>query len=270
VNTVVQEITERKRIEEARQELAHASRLAIVGELTASIAHEINQPLGAILSNADAAEMLLESSPSSLDEVREILSDIRKDDLRAHEVIRRLRRLLQRRELQIQPLDLNELVAEVVRLVRTESARRGVIVRPAFANELPLIRGDAVHLQQVLLNIFLNGMEAMSDTPGEKVLTVRTAAFGKDSVEIAISDTGSGVAADQLSHLFDPFFSTKKEGMGLGLSISRSLVESQGGRIWATNNTGGGATFWITLPTDVPQLEPDPPAAETEPAESCR
>lgn len=268
VTTVVQEITERRQIEEARQELAHASRLAIVGELTASIAHEINQPLGAILSNADAAEMLLESSPASLNEVREILDDIRKDDLRATEVIRRLRRLLRRREMELQPLDLNELIAEVLRLVRAESARRGVKVRLELADNLPYVQGDSVHLQQVLLNVFLNGMDAMAETPGEKTLAIHTAMGASGSVEIAVSDTGSGVAEEQLSHLFDPFFSTKEEGMGLGLAISRSLVESQGGRIWAKNNTSGGATFWITLPAHVGQLDVLPLAIQKKPVDS--
>src|SRR5262249_42119705 len=146
VNTVVQEVTERRRAEEARQELAHASRLALVGELTASIAHEINQPLGAILSNADAAAMRLESAPPALDQVREILGDIRKDDRRASEVIKRLRALLRKRAMERQPVDLNELLSDVVLLVRAEARRRGVTVESAPANGLPLVRGDKVHL----------------------------------------------------------------------------------------------------------------------------
>src|SRR5262249_28342949 len=156
--------TQRREIEETRRELAHAARLAIVGELTASIAHEINQPLGAILSNADAAEMLLESSPAPLDEVRQILDDIRRDDLRASEVTRRLRALLRKREGEFQPVDLNETIREVLVLVRAESARRGVAVETSLAAGLPLVRGEKVHLQQVLLNLLLNGMEAMADT----------------------------------------------------------------------------------------------------------
>jgi two-component system sensor kinase FixL len=244
------DITERKRAEEARQELSHASRLALVGELTASIAHEINQPLGAILSNADAAEMLLECAPHSLDEVRQILEDIRRDDLRASEVVRRLRGLLRKRKMELQPVDPNELTADILLLVRAESRRRGVAIETELADNLPLVRGDRVHLQQVLLNLFLNGMEAMADAPGDKTLTVRTASNPSGCVEIAVSDCGTGIPPDRLPHLFDPFFSTKQDGMGLGLSLARSIADAHGGRIWAENNSQAGATFRFVLPID--------------------
>lgn len=261
VITVVQEITERKRAQEAQQELAHASRLALVGELTAAIAHEINQPLGAILSNADAAEMLLESLPTSLDEVRQILADIRNDDLRASEVIRRLRALLRKREIEMQSLDLNEVVSEVLYLVRAEAQRRGVTAETEFAKNLPFVHGDKVHVQQVLLNLFLNGMEAMVSLPAARKLTVRTVLNVDNFVEVSVTDAGPGIPSDRLQRLFEPFFSTKKEGMGLGLSIARSLVEAHGGRIMAENNPDGGATFRITLPTEVRQPISREPAA---------
>ena len=235
---------------ETQLRLSHAARLAIVGELTASIAHEINQPLGAILSNADAAEMLLDSAPASLPEVRQILNDIRKDDLRASEVIRRLRALLRKREMELEPVDLNEIVLEVVALTGPESRRRGITIETELAANLPLVRGDNVHLQQILLNLLLNGMEAMADVPGAKTLSVRTALNGT-SVEIAVMDLGSGIGPDRLTQLFAPFFSTKNNGLGLGLSIARSLVEAHGGRIWADNNPDGGATFRFTLPVEV-------------------
>jgi signal transduction histidine kinase len=247
-------IQERRRASSALYEtqlrLSHAARLAIVGELTASIAHEINQPLGAILSNADAAEMLLDSAPASLPEVRQILNDIRKDDLRASEVIRRLRALLRKREMELEPVDLNEIILEVVALIRPESGRRGIAIETELAANLPLVRGDNVHLQQILLNLLLNGMEAMADVPGAKTLSVRTA-LNDTSVEIAVMDLGSGIGPDRLTQLFDPFFSTKNHGLGLGLSIGRSLVEAHGGRIWADNNPDGGATFRFTVPVDV-------------------
>ncbi len=243
------DITDRKRAEEANQKLAHASRLAVLGELTASIAHEINQPLGAILSNADAAELLLEAGPGRLDEVRRILADIRKDDLRASEVIRRMRELLGKRPLERQPLDLNEVVAGVLQLLGGDAARRGVALEIDLAPGLPAVHGDRVHLQQVLLNLLLNGMEAMADTPAcrQRRLAVRTARNG-GGVEVAVTDRGTGIPPDRLPRLFESFFTTKPDGMGLGLSIARSIVEAHGGRIWAENRPEGGATFRFTMP----------------------
>lgn len=267
VSTVVRETTERRQMEEAQRELAHASRLTLVGELTASIAHEINQPLGAILSNADAAEMLLEASPVCLDEVRKILDDIRKDDIRASEVIRRLRSLLRKRPMELQPVDLNDAVSEVCGLIRGEAGRRGVDVKSELAADLPLVRGDKVQLQQVLLNLFLNGMEAMALVSGVKLLTVRTLPDESGKVEISVSDTGSGVVPDRLQRLFEPFFSTKKEGMGLGLSIARSVVQAHGGRIWADNNPGEGLTFRFTLTAVVRQSVNMSPQLESVPEE---
>jgi PAS domain S-box-containing protein len=250
---VIVDITARKQAEEARQELAHASRLAVVGELTASIAHEINQPLGAILCNVGAAKMRLKSSPPALDQIEQILDDIRKDDLRASEVIRRLRGLLRKQKVEFQPVDLNEVVSEVVLLMRAESVRRGVEVETELGSDLPLVHGDKIHLQQVLLNLFLNGMEAMEERTGKKTIRVRTSWKEEGFVEVAISDTGEGIPLDRLPCLFNPFFSTKKSGMGLGLSIARSLVETHGGRIWAENNSQGGATFRVALPALVEQ-----------------
>ncbi|MGH8698464.1 MAG: PAS domain S-box protein, partial [Burkholderiales bacterium] len=211
------DITDRKRAEEANQKLAHASRLAVMGELTASIAHEINQPLGAILSNADAAELLLESGSGRLDEVRRILADIRKDDLRASQVIRRMRELLGKRPLERQPLDLNEVASGVLQLVGGDAARRGVALEVELAPGLPAVHGDRVHLQQVLLNLLLNGMEAMADPPAsrQRRLAVRTAR-SDGGVEVAVTDSGPGIPPARLSPLFDSFFTTKKDGMGLG------------------------------------------------------
>ena len=247
VSTVVEETTERKRADQLQQDLIHASRLALLGEFTASIAHEINQPLGAILSNADAAEMLLGATPPSLHEVRQILVDIRRDNLRASEVIRRLRSLLRKDELDFEPLDLNEIVREAVTLVSRESRRRGIDMEVEPADRLPIVRGDRVHLGQVLINLISNGMEAMPDPGGTRKIVVRTILNGQD-VEVSVTDMGPGIPADRLNRVFDHFFSTKKEGMGLGLAITRTLVERHGGQIWAENAAGSGATFRFSLP----------------------
>ena len=242
--------TDRKRAEEANRNLAHAARLAVAGELTASIAHEINQPLGAILSNADAAEILLERPHPPLDEIRQILVDIRRDDLRASDVIQHLRSLLRKHELEFQPLDCNDLIIEVLRLAAADGQRRRVHFVREFAADLPRVAGDRVHLQQVLLNLLLNAMDAMADTPiHRRKVTLRTCCLaGNGGVEVAVIDTGSGIAPDRIGHIFDSFFTTKKEGMGLGLSIARSIIEAHHGTIVVRNNPTEGATFSFTLP----------------------
>jgi two-component system, LuxR family, sensor kinase FixL len=249
------DITERRqaKLDAARQrmDLAHASRLTMVGELTASIAHEINQPLGAILSNAETAEILLESKQPHLKEVQQILADIRKDDMRASQVIRHMRELLRKRELELKPIDLNAVTSDVYRLLDGETHRRGVKIEKQFADTLPVVRGDAIHLQQVLLNLILNGMEAMAESSeSNRRITIRTACEGNDNVEIAVEDSGPGIPSDHLPRLFDSFFTTKPHGMGLGLSIVRSIVEAHGGRIWAENNCSGGACIRFTLPVN--------------------
>ncbi|MET0618969.1 MAG: ATP-binding protein [Thermoanaerobaculia bacterium] len=235
-----------------RQELAHAGRLTAVGELTASISHEINQPLGAILANAEAAEMLLESEKGDLDEVRQILADIRRDDVRASEVVRRVRSLAGKREVEMQELDVNSVVEAVVRLVEFEARRLGVAVETVLAPNLRRIRGDEVSIQQVLINLALNGMEAMANTlPGERRLRIRTRSDGS-RVELSVSDFGRGIAEHERGSLFQPFFTTKAHGVGLGLSICRSIAEAHGGHIAAENGSGRGAEFILSLPVHAP------------------
>ena len=250
-------------VERHRVELAHAGRLATMGELTASIAHEVNQPLGAILANVDAAEMLLESDNVRLEDVRQILADVRKDDLRANEVIRRLRALLGKQEMVREPVDLNDAVAEVLRLLDAEARRRQVELVTELDPARPKVLGDRVHLQQVLLNLVVNAMDAMADTHiSQRRVTVRTALGPGGNVEVAVSDRGHGIAPERLPKLFDSFFTTKDRGMGLGLSIVRSIVEAHGGRIWAEANEAGGATFRFTVPAAeaaaVPTLREQP------------
>jgi two-component system sensor kinase FixL len=250
---IIRDITDRKRGEEAQQNLAHASRLAVVGELTAMVAHEINQPLAAILCNAEAAEMLLESKELPLQEIREILSDIRKNDLRADDAIKRIRGLLRKRAMQVQPIDLNEAVTDVLRLVIGDAARRHVVITRELAQNLPLALGDRVYLQQVLLNLIVNAMEAMMDvSETDRRVSVQTKA-NETEIELLVADSGRGFRQDDLPNLFESFFTTKPEGMGLGLSIARSIIESHQGRIWAENNSNGGATFHFTIPAVGPQ-----------------
>ncbi len=245
----IRDITDRKLAEEANRDLVHASRVALLGELTASIAHEINQPLGAILSNADAAELLLESESPPLDEVRKILADIRNDDVRASEIIRHIRFLTRKRAVQMESLDINEIAAEVVRLMEIEAHRRSVSLHTEFTAAPATIFGHRVRLQQALMNLILNGMEAMADAPeAKRRLFVRTVTNGKRRIEISVSDSGQGIPPEKLPRLFDSFFTTKEDGMGLGLAIARSIVDAHHGRISAENNSDGGATFRFDLP----------------------
>jgi signal transduction histidine kinase/ABC-type uncharacterized transport system substrate-binding protein len=249
------DITERKRVEleiqRQREELAHVTRVSTVGELTTSIAHELNQPLGAILSNAEAAEMFLMAEPPALDEVRDILADIRKDDQRASEVIRRMRGLLRKHELAPQSIEINDAVEEVLKLSSVDASARKVAMKFETAANLPRVWCDPVHLQQVVLNLVLNGMEAMAGLPEEKrQVVVRTGPGDNRTVKIAVADSGPGIPVDRLPKLFEPFFTTKKDGMGMGLTIARTIVEAHRGQIWAENNSAMGATFYFTVPVD--------------------
>jgi C4-dicarboxylate-specific signal transduction histidine kinase len=235
-------------LQEQRAELTHLSRVAVLGELTGALAHELNQPLTAILSNAQAAQRFLAQNPANLSEVSEILTDIVDEDRRAGEVIRRLRALLKKGETRFQPLNLNEVVDEVLDLAHADCVSRGVAIERQFAANLPCVRGDRIQLQQVLLNLTINACDAMRscDRFGRK-LTLTTAAQA-GAVQMSVSDCGHGIAADQMDHLFEPFFTTKEQGLGLGLTICRSIVSAHGGKLWAVNNRAGGATFCVSLP----------------------
>jgi signal transduction histidine kinase len=232
-----------------RDELAHLTRVATLGELAATMAHELNQPLGAILSNADAAEMFLKAEPPGLNELREILADIREDDRRASEVIRRMRSLIRRQESAPQAIDVETSAQEVLKFLSGNTSVRQVTLRCERMAGLPPVRCDPVQFQQILLNLILNGVEAMSGMPQERrQIIVRASEDSKTTVRISVSDNGPGVAPDMLPKLFEPFFTTKKEGMGMGLSIARTIVEAHHGQIWAENNADRGATFHFTVP----------------------
>lgn len=235
-------------VQEMRQELAHAGRVMMMGQLATTLAHELNQPLGAILRNAEAAELFLEADSPDMEELRVILGDIRRDDQRAGEVIEQMRRFLSRRAPETKPLDVSALVREVASLIRLDALSRRVVVEVAIAESLPSVRGDRVQMQQVLLNLVLNGMDALNST-GERRVTITAQLNDASGVEIAVSDTGDGIPADKAGKLFAPFFTTKSQGMGMGLAISRSIVEAHGGTIRAENNKHSGATFRVRLPS---------------------
>jgi two-component system sensor kinase FixL len=253
VRDVSHDISGRKLAElesqELRNEIAHVDRVSMMGQLASALAHEINQPLGAILRNAEAAELFLQNASPDLDEIRAILADIRKDDQRAGSVIDRMRALLRRQSLDRRSVDVGELVGEVVALVRSDAAARHVTLESAVAEHLPPLFGDVVHLQQVLLNLIVNGMDAVEEANRRDRRVRVTASLDRpQAVEIAVSDSGPGVPADKLTHIFDPFFTTKAKGMGMGLPICRTIIEAHSGRLWAENRPDGGASFRFTLP----------------------
>jgi len=235
-------------VQQQRTALAHASRLAMAGELTASIAHEINQPLGAILASADAAELMLDAGDSRREDLKRIVSRIRRDDLRASDVISRLRTLLAKHEPERKPFDLNEATSDVVGLLETEARHRHVILEARLATAPARVIGDRTQIQQVLINLLLNAIDAVADLPEQqRTITVSIERSG-EMIVISVRDRGPGIAPEHLSRLFDSFFTTKHKGMGLGLSIARSIVEAHLGGIRVENDPAGGAIFRVELP----------------------
>jgi PAS domain S-box-containing protein len=256
---VARDVTELKRAAEAvrkaqekqlREELLHVTRVGKLGELASSIAHEVNQPLTAILSNAQAAQRLLALDNPDIAEVREILGDIVEDDRRAGEVIRKLRSLLRKKELDLERLDVNDLVRDTVELVNTDAIMRSKVVLLALDPQVEPVCGDRVQLQQVLLNLIMNGLDAMVECgPEARELWVRTTREGTDTVRVSVTDCGGGIPEEDMGRLFQHFFTTKPDGMGMGLPICLSIVEAHGGRLSVDNNSDRGVTSWFTLPT---------------------
>ncbi len=249
---VVIDVTDRKRaqrdVEHVRKELAHVSRVSMMGELAGSLAHELNQPLAAILSNAQAARWLLGASPVDLAQLGDIVDDIIRDDKRAGDVIHRLRAMLQNREHGAdEVVHLNEVAQDVCRLLNSEATARNVDIELRLAPDLPQVRMGRVEMQQVLLNLLVNGMDAMRDTPADvRRLTISTGRTG-DRATLTVADRGTGIPPGQLADIFRPFFTTKEQGLGMGLAISRSLVETYSGTLTGENQPGGGAVFTVTL-----------------------
>ncbi|MEP6838739.1 MAG: ABC transporter substrate binding protein [Bradyrhizobium sp.] len=229
-------------------ELAHVNRQATSSDLSSSIAHELNQPLGSILTNAESAELILKSDNPDLAEVREILADIKRDDQRAGEVIRRLRGFLKRTPFESRELDLNDVMSETFKFLSVQASARNVALYLQTAPGALRIKGDAVQLQQVILNLVVNSMDALVAIPYGRAVIGRTELNGGSSVVISISDSGPGIPADKLSQVFDPFFTTKDQGMGVGLSIARTIILAHKGQIWAENQSSGGAAFHFSLP----------------------
>lgn len=261
------DLTERKRMESEsalqRTELAHLSRVSMLVELSGSLAHELNQPLSAILSNAQAAIRFLDHAPPNLDEVRDGLVNIVEGDKRAGEIIRRMRALLRKESPEHRPLDINDVVMDVLRLIHSDLLGRRVDLVLEIAEELPPVHGDKVQLQQVLLNLIMNASEAMKDTSRRRTLSVMTGKASADMVEVSVSDVGSGIKGEDLEHVFTPFVTTKRDGLGLGLTVCRTIIHAHDGRLRAINNSAGpGATFSFTLPFAHanPETAPSPSA----------
>lgn len=255
VRGVLRDVSEQRRNQdetrELRRELAHAGRVSMLGHLASSLTHELSQPLGAILRNAEAASMLLESKSPDQEELQAIVSDILRDDRRARDVIDRLRGMLKRRETESQPVDVQGVLQDVAAIVGSDAASHGVSLDLAPAPGLPDVVGDRVQLSQVVLNLVLNAMDAVaSQPPSRRRVRLWSQAAARGGIELCVSDSGPGVPADAARRIFDPFYTTKSTGMGMGLSISRTIAEAHGGTLTVDGNAGEGATFRLRLPAE--------------------
>lgn len=246
------DVTARKQAEQEmlrlRQEIAHVGRVSVMGQLATTLAHEINQPLSAILRNAEAAALFIQDPSPDLGEIRAILEDIRSDEQRAGAIIDRMRAMLRREQVEMTPLDVGQVLRDAVTLLRPDAAARHVQLTLDVPDGVPAVLGDRVQLQQVLLNLVLNAMDALEGIVGERTVGIAARRDEQHAVEISVADTGSGIAVDRIDRIFEPFFSTKDKGVGMGLSISRTIIEAHRGKLWAENNAGGGAILRMTLP----------------------
>jgi len=247
------DITERKHAEDAlrqaQTDLAHASRVTTMGELTASLAHEVNQPIAAAVTDANTCLRWLTRDQPDLEEAREAASRMAKDATRAADIISRIRLLFQKVSPQRELVDVNEVIREMIVLLLSEVTRYSISVRPELAEDLPQIIGDRVQLQQVMMNLMINGIDAMKDVDGMRELAIKSQRAKHEEIVVSVTDSGMGLPSQQAEQIFNAFFTTKPHGTGMGLRISRSIIESHGGRLWAANNSPRGASFCFTLPT---------------------
>ncbi len=248
------DVTDRKKAEldaqRHRDELAHVARVATLDEIAASLAHELNQPLAAIMSNAQAAQRFLNMNNPDIDEVREVLTDIINDDRRASEIIRRLRVMVKKGEHQESLFNINDIIQEIMKLIHSDANQRRISISQNLSSDLPNIFGDRIQVQQVVLNLILNGFTAMHQVEeGDKKLTISTSKSSPDMITVSVKDSGIGMDEKIMEKMFDAFFTTRPEGLGMGLSISRSILEAHAGKIWAEPNSDCGTTFHFSLPT---------------------
>jgi two-component system sensor kinase FixL len=245
----IEDRTDHYALRRSQQDLAHVTRISTIGELAGSLAHELNQPLTAILSNVHAALRFMATEPIDVAEVREILNDVVQDDYRASEIIRRVRAVVKKGDPEVALIDLAGVVHDAVVLLQSDAILRSTRVIVDLCEDPTTVLGDKVQLQQVTLNLLLNAFDAMCDVlPGERAVSVRITREGDGGARLAVHDRGRGIAPGKLQSIFTPFYTSKPHGLGLGLSISRSIVELHGGRLWAENNIDRGATFYVTLP----------------------
>ena len=240
---------EHERLRQELANLAHINRVSTMGELAASLAHEIKQPIGAAVTNAEACARLLDRDPADVFAAREAAMEMVKDARRAADIIDRVRSLYQKGSSQPATIEVNDVIVEMVLMLQNEADRHSVTIRTDLAEGLPVVMADRVQLQQVMLNLILNGIEAIRDSSGE--LSVKSQLMDAAQLLISVTDTGVGLPTENADQIFNPFFTTKPQGTGLGLAITRSIVDSHGGRIWATSNPRRGATFYFTLPARV-------------------
>jgi C4-dicarboxylate-specific signal transduction histidine kinase len=241
-------VTERKRAEEAQDELAHVNRVTTMGELTASLAHEVNQPITAAATDANACLRWLTRDDPNVEEARAAASRIVKDAMRAADIIGRIRLFFTKSPPQRELVDINEVIREMVVLLRGEATRYAISVRTELAADLRQVVGDRVQLQQVMMNLMMNSADAMKNVDGTRELVITSRPADNEELRVSVSDTGIGLPP-QADQIFKAFFTTKAHGTGMGLSISRSIVESHGGRLWAGTNAPRGASFYFTLPS---------------------